>query len=131
MATTFATFYTTYKDLALTGVTNLDEPPLSLTTAQCPAKWVDSGGLDEAPLRAKGVGGDRTLRGRIVVAMAPVGQDTHASRWSDTWTMADTLNTGIKTVASRAASWTIDVNPNFAERYFAVVATIEEPEGIV
>lgn len=131
MATSLATFYTTYKNLALTGVTSLDEPPLDVSTADMPCKWVDIVGMNEAPLRAKGVGGDRTFRGRLVVLVAARGQDRQAGRWSDALAMVDTLNAGIKTVADRSASWSIDVDPNFAEGYFAVVASIEESEGLV
>jgi hypothetical protein len=128
MTTTLNTFYTTYRDLALTGVTNLDQPPLSLPSAKFPCKWIHTVGLDEAPLRAKGVGGARTLRCTLVVAVGVMGQDTHANRWSDMLAMVDTVNAGIKTVASRSATYSVDANPGFAEMYFAVVATIEQSE---
>ena len=128
--TTLATFYATYRDLSLTSVTNLDEPPQDVTTAQLPCKWVDTVGVDEAPLRAKGVGGERTLRARVVVAVTPAGQDRHADRWSDALAMVDTLNAGIKTVASRPSRWSMDVDPNF-NGYFAVVAAIESPERTI
>ena len=131
MATTLATFYATYKNLALTDVTSLDEAPQSVASVKLPCKWVDVVGMDEGQLRAKGVGGDRTFRGRLVVAVAALGLDTQANRWADALAMVDTLNAGIKSVADRSASWSIDVSPNFAERYFAVVATIEEEEGMV
>lgn len=131
MATTLATFYANYQSLALSGVTNLDESPLSAPSVRLPCKWIDSVGVDEAPLRAKAVGGDRTFRCRIVVLVAAKGQDTHGNRWTESLAMVDTLNAGIKTVANRGKSWSIDIDPNFAEAYFAVLATIEEPESVV
>ena len=130
MATTLASFYATYKDMALTGVTNLDEAPLKVTTAELPCKWIDSIGMDEGPLRAKGAGGERTLRGRVVVAVAAAGQDTHTNRWADALAMVDTLNAGIKAAADNSTSWSADVVPDFAG-YFAVVATITTEEWTV
>jgi hypothetical protein len=129
--TTLATFYNTYKNLSLTGVTSLTEPPTLLDTGNLPCKWVDSAGVDEAPARAKGTGGERALRCRVVVAVAPVGQSTHASRWSDTLTMVDTLNAGIKTVADRTTSWSVEAVPNFSDWGYAVIATIETSEWSV
>ena len=132
MATTLATFYATYKDLALSGVTNLDESPLSVATVKLPCKFIDSASIEEGPLRAKGTGGQRVLRCRVVVLVAAAGQDLHSSRWSDTVAMADTLNAGIKTVGKRSKTWTVNAMPNFNEgAWFAAVATIEEPEGVV
>jgi hypothetical protein len=128
MTTTLSAFYTTYRDLSLTGVTNLDQPPQSLPSAKFPAKWIHTLGIDEAQLRAKGVGGERILRCTLVVAVGVMGQDTHANRWSEMLAMVDTVNAGIKTVASRHASWEVRAVPNFAEVYFAVVAEIVTPE---
>jgi len=130
--TTLATFYATYQALALSDVTSLSQPPSLLDTGNLPCKWVDSAGIDEAPARAKGAGGERTLRCRVVVAVAPVGQSTHASRWSDTLAMVDTLNAGIKTVCDTTTSWTVEAVPNFSDGWgYAVVATIETSEWSV
>ena len=132
--TTMATFYATYKNLALTGVTSLGQPPTAtdLATAKLPAKWVDSASLEEAPARAKGVGGERVLKCRLVVAVAPIGQSSHASRWSDTFTMVDTLNVGIKTVADKTTTWSVEAVPNFSDGWgYAVIATIETAEWSV
>ena len=131
MATTLQTFYDNYNNLAVTGVTSLDESPLSAPSVKLPCKWIDSIGIDEAQLRAKGVGGDRTFRCRVVVLVAAHGQDLHTNRWSDSITMVDTLNAALKTVAAKSATFTINVAPNFAEQYFAVVADITENEGMV
>ncbi len=132
--TTMATFYATFAGLALTGVRSLSQPPTAneLNTGRLPAKWVDGAGLDEAPARSKGVGGERVLKCRLVVAVSPVGQSTHASRWSDTFTMVDTLNAGIKTVADNTTSWTVEAVPNFSDGWgYAVIATIETSEWSV
>ena len=129
--TTLATFYATFQALALSGVTSLGQPPTILDTGNLPCKWVDSAGVDEAPARAKGTGGERKLRCRVVVAVAPVGQSTHASRWSDTLAMVDTLNAGIKTVCDRTTTWTVDAVPNFSDWGYAAVATIVTSEWSV
>ena len=129
--TTLATFLTTFKDLALTGVRSLEQPPTAneLNTGKLPAKWIDTASLDEAPARAKGIGGERALKCRVVVAVSPVGQSTHASRWSDTVTMVDTLNAGIKTVADNTTTWSVEAVPNFSDGWgYAAVATIETSE---
>jgi hypothetical protein len=126
--TTLATFSALYRSLALTGVTSLTTPPLKLDTASMPAKWVDTVGIDEDQLRAKGVGGERTLRCRMVVVVAVMGQDTQAERWADAQAMVDTVNAGIKTVAEDTTLWRINLVPNFGDVYLAVVAEIEQSE---
>ena len=130
--TTLATFYATYQALALSGVTSLSQPPTMLDTGNLPCKWVDSAAVEEAPARAKGCGGARVLRCRVVVAVAPVSQSTHASRWSDTLAMTDTLNAGIKTVCDNTTTWNVEAVPNFSDGWgYAVVATIATSEWSV
>ena len=130
--TTLATFYATYQALALSGVTSLSQPPTMLDTGNLPCKWVDSAVVEEAPARAKGCGGARVLRCRVVVAVAPVSQSTHASRWSDTLAMTDTLNAGIKTVCDNTTTWNVEAVPNFSDGWgYAVVATIATSEWSV
>ena len=130
--TTLATFYATYQALALSGVTSLSQPPTMLDTGNLPCKWVDSAVVEEAPARAKGRGGERVLRCRVVVAVAPVSQSTHASRWSDTLAMTDTLNAGIKTVCDNTTTWNVEAVPNFSDGWgYAVVATIATSEWSV
>jgi hypothetical protein len=126
--TTLATFADLYRDLALTGVTSLDYPPLDLATANMPAKWVDTIGVDEGQLRAKGVGGERTLRCRMIVVVGAMGQNTQAQRWSDAQTMVDTVNAGIKTVAEDTTSWVINLAPINDGAYLAVIAEIQQSE---
>ena len=132
--TTLATFYDTYKDLTLKGVRNLGAPPTAtdLTTASLPCKWADSFVVEEAPARAKGAGGARVLRCRVVVAIHPVAQGTHVKRWSATIAMLDTLNAGIKAVCDKTTSWTMEATPNFWDGWgYAVVATIATSEWSV
>jgi len=132
MATTLATFYNTYKNLALSNIDSLDRPPtLSELSGKVPCKWVDLAGLDEEPLRKGSPGGDRTLRCRLVVAIAPLGQSTQSSRWSDTLAMVDTVNTGIKSVADDTTTWSVEAVPNFWDWGFAVTATLESNEWTV
>jgi len=128
-ATTFATFYAAFKNLALTGVTSLTEPPLDVPTAKVPCKWVDIAGMDGAPFVSHKIGGWPVLRARVVVLMKPIGQGRQATRWSDALTMMDTLNnaiTGMTKPCIGNLSWAITLEPNFADSgYFAVVATVE------
>ena len=129
MATTFADFYSAFADLAVTGVTSLSEPPLSVTTAKMPCKWVDVASMGGAPFMAKAIGGWPTLTCRVVVLMKPIGQDRNATRWSDALAMMDTLNdaiTGMTYPCAGTLSWEISVDPNFGDaKYFAVIATVE------
>ena len=128
--TTLATFYSALAALAPTSVTVLANPPREagdLSSAKRPAMWVDSLGFDEAQLHAKGLGGDRTFRARIVIVTEAATQDLHANRWSDARAMADTLDTAIKTLASTyyVARYSMSVEPNLLGVYFGVVAELE------
>ena len=128
--TTLATFYTALTALAPTGVTVLSNPAREagdLSSAKRPVMWVDSLGFDEAQLHAKSLGGDRTLRARLVVVTEAETQDRHANRWSDARAMADTLDTAIKTLgaAYRISRYSLDVEPNLLGVYFGVVAELE------
>jgi hypothetical protein len=129
--TTLATFADLYRNLALAGVTSLTYPPLGLNTANLPAKWVDTVGIDEGQLRAKGVGGERVLRCRMVVVVCAMGQDTQAERWGDAQAMVDTVNAGIKTVAEDTTTWRINLVPLEDGAYLAVIAEIEQREWSV
>lgn len=129
MSTSFATFYNAFRDLSVTGVTSLNTPPLSAPTAKLPLKWVDMGGAELGPFRAKVYDGWPILRCRVVVLMVPAGQDLTAQRWTDSITMMDTLNTAIKAMTAPCRgnlSWTMSLEPNLDDSgYFAVVATVE------
>lgn len=126
--TTLASFYSSLQALSVTGVTDLDNPPTinDLGTANLPVKWVDSIGFDAEPLRAKGVGGLRTLRARLVVVTDAAGQDRHAARWTAARTMLDTLDTALKTLSGTyyRLVYSMDVDPRFWDGWFAVVADI-------
>ena len=129
MATTLATWHAAFRDLALTGVTNLDEPPVDFKTAVIPCKFVDSMGFDEAPLHRARIGGDQTMRCRVVVVTDVSGQDMRKNRWADALAMMDTLNTGIQTLGSTLGfglRYSVECDPWFREgQAFAVVATVE------
>jgi len=128
-ATTLATFYAAFRDLSLSGVTNLNEAPLNVPSAKLPCKWVQLSGMDGSPFIVGQLGGWPTLRCQVVVLMNPMGQDRHATRWSDAVTMVDSLNAAIVGMTNPSKgnlSWSIDLQPNFADSgYFAVVATVE------
>ena len=129
--TTVASFYAAFRDLVLTDVTNINQPPQTLPSVKFPCKWVHSYRVEEAQLRAKAIGGDRSLRCIVVVAVGVAGQDTHANRHADMLAMVDTLNAGIKTVAGDRATWSVEADPNHGEMYLAVVADITEAEGSI
>ena len=131
MATTFTTFYQRYRDMSVTGVTNVDIPPMMVNTAKFPCKWVHTCSIAEAPMRAKAVGGDRILRCTVVVVTGAMGQDTQGGRWSTMLAMVDTLNSAIKTASDRTTQWEVAAVPNYADEYLAVVAEIEQPERTV
>ena len=127
--TTMASFYSTLSDLSVTGVNNLDNPPVfnDLSTANIPCKWVDSLTVEDGPLIARDVGGDRTLRARVVVVTDAIGQDRHAQRWSAARTMSDTLETALQTLTGvyQRISYTVEVDPALWDGWYAVTAAIE------
>ena len=127
--TTLATFYTALTAMAPTNVTVLSNPPGTAGDlgAKRPVMWVDSLGFDEAQLHAGAVGGERTFRARLVVVTEAEAQNRHANRWSDARTMADTLDTAIKTLdaAYRISSYALTVEPNLLGAFFGVVAEFE------
>lgn len=126
MARTAAGLYAVFRDMSLTGVTNLDEPPRKLETAEFPCKWVHSARIEDVPTHAKGVGGERSVSCTVVVAVGVQGQDTHAQRHSDMLAMVDTLDAGIKAEGLRGVSWTVEANPAYGDVYMAAVAEIAE-----
>ena len=127
-ATTYATFYNTFKNMSLSGVTSLDEPPLSVPSANLPCKWVEEAGQEEGPFIVGQTGGWPTLSARVVVLMKPYGQDRHSTRWSDALTMIDTLAAGIRalTVPTKGPlTFAISLERNFeGSSYLAVIATV-------
>jgi len=130
MATTLATFYNTYANLSLAGVTNLSYPPtaVDLNSGRMPCKWVDSLGVSESPLHSGGPGGERVLSCRLVVLVARNDMDSHDRRWAETLAMVDTVNAGIKTVADALTTWSVAAEPGLYDGYFGVVAQIETSE---
>jgi hypothetical protein len=128
-ATTFATWYAAFRDLSVTGVTNLTESPLDVPSAKRPCKWVDVVGMGGGPFVVGKTGGWPTFTCRVVVLMEPWGQGRHATRWSDAVSMMDTLNgaiTGMTKPVKGALSWTMSLESDFVgSGYFAVVATVE------
>lgn len=128
MARTAASLYGVFRDMSLTGVTNLDEPPRKLETATFPCKWVHTARIEEGPMRARGVGGERAVSCTVVVAVGVSGQDTHAQRHSAMLAMVDTLNAGIRATGVRGIRWSVTADPAYGDIYMAVVAEIAESE---
>jgi hypothetical protein len=127
-ATTFANWYAAFRDLSVTGVTSLNEPPLDAPTANLPCKWVDVSGVSGGPFMAKQLGGWPTFICRVVILMKPMGQSRQATRWSDAVAMMDTLNgaiVGMTNPVKGQLTWKISLEPDFAGWGFAVIATVE------
>lgn len=130
-ARTASSLYGVFRDMSLSGVTNLDEPPRLPTSAQFPCKWVHTARIEESPMRAKGVGGNRNVSCVVVVAVGTQGQDTQANRHAAMLAMVDTLNAGIKATGVRGIRWAVEANPGYLDLYLAVVAEITEEGQVV
>ena len=130
MAVDFSTWYDALAALSVTGVTNLAQPPTAadLSKANVPVMWVDTAGIDEAPLHSGGIGGEVELRARIVIVTGSQAQDSHAKRWDIAIDMVDTLNTAIKTLGYETLTYSIDLDPEFWGMFFAVVAELRAAE---
>ncbi len=123
---TAAALYGVFRDMALSNVNNLDEPPRKIESATWPCKWVHSARIIDEPMHARGVGGNRQVSCIVVVAVGAQGQDTHAQRHADMLAMVDTLDAGIKAEGLRGISWTVESNPAYGDVYLAAVAEITE-----
>lgn len=126
MSRTAASLYGVFRDMSLTGVTNLNEPPRKLDTANFPCKWVHSVRIEDVPMHVRAVGGERTVSCVVVVAVGVQGQDTHAQRHAAMLAMVDTLDAGIKAEGLRGVRWTVEANPMYADTFLAAVAEISE-----
>ena len=115
--TTLTAFYTALKTLSVTGVTtSYNYPPLSLNSVALPAKWAELPAPAEeiAAMTFKSNGGWPLLKGRLVIAVSPVGQDVQDQNYADTLTMADALNTAfsgatVSTFSKGPLEWTVTV----------------------
>jgi len=126
MARTAAGLYAVFRDMSLSGVTNLNEPPRKLESAQLPCKWVHTARIEDEPTHARGVGGNRSVSCVVVVCVGAAGLDTHAKRHSTMLAMVDTLDAGIKAEGLRGISWTVTADPGYGDIYMAAVAEITE-----
>ncbi len=131
--TTLAAWYTALKGVTVVGTTALAEPPMKVETAQIPGLYVDMVKAEDASAHAGDFGGQRLLRGRIVIITGVGGQDRHALRWSDTVTMADTLTAALATMTLPTNidtfSWDVTVTPNLDNSgYWAVFANVQAQE---
>lgn len=126
MSRTAAALYAVFRDMSLSGVTNLNEPPRDVKSASLPCKWVHSYRIEDQPLHARAVGGNRTVTCTVVVCVGAAGLDTHAQRHSTMLAMVDTLDAGIKAEGLRGVGWTVTADPAYGEIYMAAVAEITE-----
>jgi hypothetical protein len=113
---TFADFIDGLEALVPTDVVRryTDGPPLSLTTADCPAQWIQPPlNYSDAPFTFGEHGGWPTLTATMVIAVGPVAQDTLSNNFANTVAMADNLTAAIRakglTAALASLSWSVDV----------------------
>jgi len=130
--TTYADFVTNLGDLAVSGVTTLlDEPPLSLNTADLPAQWVQLPEGDEGPLTVRTHGGWPVFRAQLIVALEPIAQETQSVNFAAAVDMMDNLSAAlrpaIKTVCKGRMAWTVrvDVVEVAGHSYWATIADVE------
>ena len=131
--TTLAAFYAALSTLTVAGTTRLTEPPLKVETAQMPALFVDMVSATDVSSHKGNFGGNRVLTGRVVILMGVAGQDLHATRWSETIAMADTLTAALVAMTNPTGqglvSWDVNVTPNLDNSgYWAVFANVTATE---
>ena len=130
--TTVAAWYAALKGITVAGTTALAEPPLSAPSARLPALFVDTVAVDEQTIHKGVLGGQRVLKGRIVILMGSPGQDRQANRWSDTLTMADTLSAALRLMTNPTGGpleWTLACTADFDRSgYWAVTANVQAVE---
>ncbi len=127
--TTYAGFLNGLRDLAVTGVTNLQEPPASLNAADLPAKWVQLPVGKEPAMTFGYNGGWTRFKADVVVALTPAMQGTQNQNWVQAVAMLDTLTTALRgaDVCESVLTWEIrqtGVTVGGAD-YWAIVASTE------
>lgn len=127
--TTYASFLNGLRDLSVSGVTNLNEPPASLASSALPAKWVQLPEGTEPALTFGYNGGWTQFKADVVVAIVPNMQGTQNQNWTAAVAMLDTLTTALRgaDVCLSELTWTMrqtGVAIGDAQ-YWAIVATVE------
>lgn len=134
--TTYATFWSNLAGLTITDVTRTyDHPPESVNEADMPVQFVDFAELpSEMHISFDGGGGWPTYRGRLVVLIGPVVQDTQNMNYDACITMMDNIANALRTnacgLAKTAANWEMRVvNETIAGIVYWGVETIVESSG--
>ena len=127
--TTYAEFINGLRDLVVAGVTNLQEPPASISSEDLPAKWVQLPSGKEPSMTFGYNGGWTTFKADVVVAVIPSAQGTPNQNWVAAVAMLDTLTTALRgaDVCESELTWSIQqtgVSVGDAT-YWAIVANVE------
>ncbi len=127
--TTPASFVSSLAGLSISGVTtSLDEPPLSLNTADLPASWT-------MPLRSTNqiisTCDDGMIRYcDLVIGVETIAQETQAANYAALLTMAGAVETALKT--ARITTWPLRFSVSIVDtifvagiRYWGIIGNIE------
>lgn len=131
--TTYADFWAALAGLTITDVVRTyDHPPQSVNEADMPVQFVDFAELpEEMHISFDGGGGWPTYRGRLVVLIGPVVQDSNNANYAACIAMldnvADALRDNTCAFAKSAAIWEmrIKVEAISGINYWAVEAFVE------
>ncbi len=130
--TTYTGYVGALADMVVTGVRRRYAwPPAAINSSDLPAQWPQLPSGDEQLLmHGTDNGGDLTLSCQLVVALAPVAQNTQEANFTDTVTMLDNLTIALRALADAAfgpLTWTIQMGSVSVagHDYWAVLATVK------
>jgi len=127
--TTYAGFLNGLRDLSVSGVTNLSEPPASLSAEGLPAKWVQLPVGNEPVLTFGYNGGWTRFKADVVIALVPAMQGTQNQNWVQAVAMLDTFTTALRgaDVCESVLTWSIQQTGVAVGdmQYWAIVANVE------
>lgn len=119
------TFYNSFRDMELSGVSNLASVPHQISTAQLPAKYVKyiDSQFNIATLQNKFGLPNHTFD--IVFLIEPVGQNTNIINQTLCMTIADNIYAALDTIDFVVdATITSDIQVINAFRYWALTVTV-------
>lgn len=128
--TTYAGFLGGLAALTVSGVTSkLTYPPVSLSSAELPAQWVQLPSGGEAPITFGSAGGWPTFQAELVVAVEAVAQGREGESFAATVSMLDNVSSALRGVnlTKGPVHWSVRaaVLEVAGLAYWAVVATVE------
>lgn len=103
-------------------------PPASLNAADLPALWVELPSSESAVIAFSGAGWP-TLKARVVLAIAPVAQDTAARNFADVVAACDTLHSALIVADAAESRLSFSLRVAVVEvagaAFWAVIADVE------